>query len=73
MRLGAAPPRAAPLEKAGAGRSDLEIELLAYEIEAHLRWKAHRAAQAGARAQPAITPVPSRTKEKIIRALRKKA
>jgi len=73
MRLGAAPPRAAPLEKAGAGRSDLEIELLAYEIEAHLRWKAHKAAQIGARATPAITPMPSRTKEKIIRALRKKA
>jgi hypothetical protein len=75
MRLGAAPPRAATLEKAGAGRSDLEIELLAYEIEAHLRWKAHRAAQAVAvaPARAAITPMPSRTKEKIIRALRKKA
>ncbi len=72
MRLGAAPPRAAPLEKAGAGRSDLEIELLAYEIEAHLRWKAHKAAHAAARPATAISPVPSRTKEKIIRALRKK-
>ena len=73
MRLGAAPPRAASLEKAGAGRSDLEIELLAYEIEAHLRWKAHKAAQVGARARPAVAAVPSRTKEKIVRALRKKA
>lgn len=76
MRLGATPPRAAPLEKAGAGLSDLEIELLAYEIEAHLKWKAHKAAQESiresARATPALTPVPSRTKEKIIRALRKK-
>jgi hypothetical protein len=72
MRLGAAPPRAAPLERAGAGRSDLEIELLAYEIEAHLRWKAHKAAHATVRATTAISPVPSRTKEKIIRALRKK-
>ncbi len=73
MRLGAAPPRAAPLEKAGAGLTDLEIELLAYEIEAHLRWKEHRAAHEARRARPAPTPVPSRTKEKIVRALRRKA
>ncbi len=73
MRLGAAPPRAAPLEKAGAGLTDLEIELLAYEIEAHLRWKEHRAAHEAQRARPAPTPVPSRTKEKIVRALRRKA
>lgn len=67
MRLGAAPARTAPLETKAAGRTDLEIELLAAEIEAHLRWREHRAAAARA-----VTPQPSRTKEKIVRALRRK-
>lgn len=71
MRLGASPSRTAPLEKAAPERSDLEIELLSYEIEAYLR---RREAEA-ARPAPArvATPAPSRAKEKIIRALRKKA
>jgi hypothetical protein len=67
MRLGASPPRAAPLGRAADGDEDLEIELRAAEIEAWLRWKAH------AGEQPARAPaaaIPSRTKEKIIRALR---
>lgn len=68
MRLGAAPARAAPLETVAAGRTDLEIELLAAEIEAHLRWREHRA-QLGA----AIAPRPSRAKEKIVSALRRKS
>jgi hypothetical protein len=72
MRLGASPPSAAPLERAAAERCDLEIELLAAEIEAHLRWKEHQAAIAG-RAAPRVAPRHSRTKEKIVRALRKKA
>lgn len=71
MRLGASPPRSAPLERAAEPGSDLEIELRAAEIEAYLRWKARevepRAGLAEAR------PLPSRTKEKIVRALRKKA
>lgn len=67
MRLGAVPPRAAPLERLAQGRTDLEIELLAAEIEAHLRWREH------ARASRAVAPRPSRSKEKIIRALRRKA
>ena len=68
MRLGAAPARSAPLERAGEGLTDLEIELCAAEIEAYMRWKAReqdRARPAAPRAQP------SRTKEKIVRALRK--
>lgn len=71
MRLGASPPRTAPLERAGEGPSDLEIELRAAEIEAWMRWKAHRAD----RPEPPRTaaPVPSRAKEKIIRALRRKS
>jgi hypothetical protein len=68
MRLGAAPARAAPLERAGQGLTDLEIELYAMEIEAYMKWKAREeapAAPAAPRAQP------SRTKERIVRALRK--
>ncbi len=67
MRLGAAPARTAPLSTVAAGRSDLEIELLAAEIEAHLRWREHTAQQART-----VSPRPSRSKEKIIRALRRK-
>jgi hypothetical protein len=76
MRLGAPAPRTAPLERKAAG-GDLEIELLAFEIEAFMKWKAHleavRAAQRPAPA-PTATPAPiaSRTKEKIVRALRQK-
>jgi hypothetical protein len=68
MRLGAAPAHAAPLESAAQGLSDLEIELLSYEIEAWMKLKARRAEQPVLRR----APVPSRTKEKIVRALRKK-
>lgn len=67
MRLGAAPPRAAPLERISEGSDDLEIEVRAAEIEAWMKWKARRAE----RTAPA--PAPSRAKEKIIRALRRKA
>jgi hypothetical protein len=74
MRLGATPPRAAPLERAVEDGSDLEIELRALEIEAYLKWKA----RAGAATLTTTTvrvarPQPSRTKDKIVRALRKKA
>jgi hypothetical protein len=68
MRLGASLPRAGRLERVGRGFSDTEIELLAYEIEAYLVMKERR--RRGA-ARPAAA-APSRTKEKIVRALRKK-
>ena len=73
MRVGASPARTAPLERAAPERSDLEIELLAYEIEAYLKARAREAERAPA-AAPRTAPAaaPSRTKEKIIRALRKK-
>lgn len=71
MRLGASPPRAAPLERAAEPMSDLEIEVYAAEIEAYMRWKA-RAAEAEPSARAAAAAAPSRTKEKIIRALRRK-
>ena len=73
MRLGASPARAAPLERAAPARGDLEIELLAYEIEAHLRWRELAAAAAAPTLARAAAPRPSRTKEKIVRALRRKA
>ena len=70
MRLGAAPPRAAPLERSFAQLSDAEIEIRAVEIEAWMKWKA-RLAEHDLRAAP--LPAPSRAKEKIVRALRKKS
>jgi hypothetical protein len=73
MRLGAAPPRGAPLERSAEGLSDLEIEVLSYEIEAYMRWREHQGrATETAPARPPSGTAPSRAKEKIIRALRKK-
>ena len=71
MRLGASLPRSAPLQRVAEGE-DLEIELLAYEIEAYMKWRAHQAERAAPTGRAAPTPVPSRAKEKIVRALRKK-
>jgi hypothetical protein len=69
MRLGAAPSRTAPLERSFEAASDLEIEVRAAEIEAWMKWKARISAR---EEHPRISAAPSRTKEKIIRALRKK-
>lgn len=77
MRLGASPPASTRLERL-ATASDAEIELLAYELEAFLHLRGARLAPphatAGAIAAPAVRvgPFPSRTKEKIVRALRRK-
>jgi hypothetical protein len=68
MRLGAALPRKAEVEWVGRGNSDLEIELLAFEIEAYLKLKDRQAR----RAAPAVAATASRAKERIIRALRRK-
>jgi hypothetical protein len=81
MRVGAGLPLSARLERI-ATATDTEIELLAYEIEAYLVMKEQRAA--ASRTQSADVPssraparvattTTSRTKEKIIRALRRKA
>ena len=79
MRLGARVPLSARLQRI-ATATDVEIELLAYEIEAYLKLKERRGAKAVAAARPmpaaaahAPAPTASRTKEKIVRALRKKA
>jgi hypothetical protein len=69
MRVGASPARTAPLERSFDAASELEIELRAAEIEAWMKWKA-RLAEREERERPA--PTHSRTKEKIIRALRRK-
>jgi hypothetical protein len=77
MRLGAPPPRGARLERKALPASDAGLELLAFEIEAFQRWKAHLEAVRAQRPTP--TPPPTlatpgaRAKEKIVRALRKKS
>ena len=75
MRLGAAPPRTAPLERAGTADPELEIELLAYEIEAFLKLRELREerARSAAAGRSVPAPRPSRTKDKIVRALRRKS
>jgi hypothetical protein len=81
LRLGASPPAPSALEWTEEELSeDLQIELQAMQIEAWMKWKAHLAAQRAPRpaastvTAPARSPAPrpSRTKEKIIRALRRK-
>jgi hypothetical protein len=71
MRLGASVRPDAPLPRKLENLSrftDTEIELLAYEIEAFQRIKMIQRA----RPVPAPASTPSRAKEKIIRALRRK-
>jgi len=68
MRLGASLPRTARLERKVLEGTDAELELLAFEIEAWLRVR-----PAGATSCARATPRDSRTKEKIVRALRKKS
>lgn len=75
MWLGASPPAHAALSRAAEVDSDLGIELLAAEIEVYLKWKARQEEGVVARPSPTrghVSPRPSRTKEKIVRALRKK-
>jgi len=76
MRLGASPPRTAPLQRSVEDLSDLEIELLSYEIEAFMKARARAEEAAGAAVTGSVhraVPTISRTKEKIVRALRKKS
>jgi len=68
MRLGAALPRTAPLERKVLEGSDAELELLAFEIEAFLHLR-----NRGLPDRPRAAPRDSRAKEKIIRALRKRS
>lgn len=68
MRLGASPAREQALERVGRGVAHLEEELLAFEIEAFLKLRERRERVPGRVA----TPQPSRSKERIVRALRRK-
>jgi hypothetical protein len=68
MRLGAALPRKSEIEWMGTESEELAIELRALEIETYLKFRAHQAR----RAAPAAARATSRTKEKIVRALRRK-
>ena len=68
MRLGASLSRDKALERVGRGLGDVEVELLAFEIEAFLKLRQRRARQG----RPRPAPTSSRAKERIIRALRKK-
>ncbi len=69
MRLGASLSPDQALERAGRGLADVEVELLAFEIEAFLKLRQRRE-RPGRSAAP--SPRPSRAKERIIRALRRK-
>ena len=66
MRLGASPSRGQALERVGRGLADVEVELLAFEIEAFLKLRERQGRTRVA------APHPSRAKERIIRGLRKK-
>ena len=70
MRLGAALPRKEEIEWMGTGSEELAIELRALEIETYLKLRAHQATQAR-RATPA-TRAATGTKDKIVRALRRR-
>lgn len=70
MRLGAAVPRKTEIEWMGTESEELAIELRALEIETYLKLRAHQATQAR-RATPA-TRAATGTKDKIVRALRRR-
>ena len=82
MHVGAGLPLSARLQRV-ATATDTEIELLSYEIEAYLVLKERRGRPASSSATPARASGPervpartttaSRTKEKIVRGLRKKS
>jgi hypothetical protein len=68
MRLGAALPRKSEIEWMGTESEELAIELRAIEIETYLKFRAHQAR----RLAPAAASSTSRTRDKIVRALRRK-
>ncbi|SRR6266568_3045063 len=72
MRLGASLPLSARLDRIAVA-TDVEIEVLAYEIEAWLHAKEKVGPCAAVALAPTrATPAASRAKEKIVRALRRK-
>jgi hypothetical protein len=68
MRLGASLPRKGEIEWMGTADEELAIDLHAIEIETYLKLRAHQTR----RVVTAAAPSTSRTKDKILRALRRK-
>ena len=68
MRLGASLPRKGEIEWMGTEDEELSFELRALEIETYLKMRAHQTR----RVVTAAAPTTSRTKDKILRALRRK-
>jgi len=68
MRLGASLPRKGEIEWMGTADEELAIDLHAIEIETYLKLRAHQTR----RVVTAAAPTTSRTKDKIVRALRRK-
>jgi len=68
MRLGASLPRKGEIEWMGTEDEELSFELRAIEIETYLKLRAHQTR----RVVTAAAPTTSRTKDKILRALRRK-
>jgi hypothetical protein len=69
MRHGARVETGAPLERHGEGNEELRDELLLMEMQLLRAWRQHQKQMAQAQR---IVAQPSRTKDKIVRALRKK-
>jgi hypothetical protein len=72
MRLGASLPRKGEIEWMGTADEELALELRALEIETYLKLRAHQTRRVAATATRAAAPTTSRTKDKIVRALRRK-
>ena len=68
MRLGASLPRKGEIEWMGTADEELAIDLHAIEIETYLKLRAHQTR----RVVTAAAPTTSRTKDKIVRALRRR-
>jgi len=66
MRMGASLPRKGEIEWMGTANEELAIELRAIEIETYLKLRAHQTHRV------VTAPTTSRTKDKIVRALRRK-
>ena len=72
MRTGARVERSAPLPRKAPEGSEVADELLLMEMQLLKAYRQHQAQQARGPAAEARSPGEGRTKEKIVRALRKK-
>ena len=72
MRHGASVDPASPLPRASGGNAELEDELLVIEMQLLRAWRARMENDKGRAQATGAKAVPSRAKDKIVRALRKK-